>query len=37
MKRFAIIKELYSVTPRNGKYTEDLLEKRHALEIQFFE
>ncbi len=34
--RFGIISKLYSLTPRNGKYTEDILEQRNILELEFF-
>jgi len=36
-KRFKVISELYKLTSRNGKYTEDILEKRKLLENKFFE
>ena len=37
MKRFELIKKLHSFTPRNGKYTEDILYQRSILEDEFFE
>lgn len=36
-KRFEVIKELQALTPRNGKYTEDILYRRSILEDKFFE
>ena len=36
-KRFELIKEIKNLTPRNGKYTEIILNKRKQLEIKFFE
>jgi len=35
-KRFEIIEKLKELTPRNGKYTEDILTLRKALETEFF-
>lgn len=35
-KRFSLIEKLYLITPRNGKYTEELLEQRKFLEQEFF-
>lgn len=37
IKRFKLIKDLKKLTPRNGKYTEDILDKRKQLEAKFFE
>lgn len=36
-KRFEIIQKLKELTPRNGKYTEEILKLRQALENEFFE
>lgn len=36
-KRFSLIKEIKKLTPRNGKYTENILSKRKQLEVKFFE
>lgn len=35
-KRFEVINKLYFFTPRNGKYTEDMLKQRKTLEEEFF-
>ena len=35
-KRFEIIEKLKDVTPRNGKYTEEMLTVRKKLEEEFF-
>lgn len=35
-KRFEVIKKLYPLTPRNGKYTDDMSEQRRILEEEFF-
>ena len=35
-KRFEVINKLYPLTPRNGKYTEEMLEQRRILEEEFF-
>lgn len=36
-KRFEVIEKLQKFTPRNGKYTEELLYQRSILEEEFFE
>lgn len=35
-KRFNIIEKLYLLTPRNGKYTQSLLDQKSILETEFF-
>lgn len=35
-KRFDIIKSLSKLTPRNGKYTQNMLDERCILEEEFF-
>jgi hypothetical protein len=35
-KRFKVINELYPLTPRNGKYTEEMSKQRRILEEEFF-
>lgn len=37
VRRFQIIKTLYTLTSRNGKYTEKLLHEKKSLEKLFFE
>lgn len=36
IKRFSIIEKLYILTPRNGKYTEDISDQKSILEEEFF-
>lgn len=35
-KRFEVIKKLYPLTPRNGKYTDEMSAERDILEQEFF-
>jgi intein-encoded DNA endonuclease-like protein len=35
-KRFNIIEKLYLLTPRNGKYTQNLIDQKNILETEFF-